>query len=270
MQSLMEIYMRDAGSVPLLTAPQERELGLQAQAGSPTARRALIVANLRLVVRIAQRFHGRGMDLEDMVEEGNLGLIRAVDKFDPAFGCRFSTYATWWIEQSIRLGLRNASNLVRVPSHMLDRMAHAQRATAALEHKLGRRPTAQELRESLEVSRAVAAGTNAAQLVADRGTRSLSAAESGRDLADEVRDPGAPDPQTSIEERDDLERLAALIRRLDPRLQEIVRRHFGLDGATPQTLEQIGASYGVTRERVRQLELRALRLLRRELGEAAA
>jgi len=270
MQSLMEIYMRDAGGVPLLTASQERELGLQAQAGSRAARRALIVANLRLVVRIAQRFHGRGMDLEDLVEEGNLGLIRAVDKFDPAFGCRFSTYATWWIEQSIRLGLRNASNLVRVPSHMLDRMAHSARATEALERKLGRLPTPQELRESLEVSRAVAAGTDAAQLVATRTTRSLSATEGGRELADEVRDPSTPDPHASLADRDELVHLSTLLGRLDPRLQEIVRLHFGLDGTPPQTLEQIGRSYGVTRERVRQLELRALRLLRQELGEAAA
>ena len=271
MRSSMETYMREAGVVPLLNADQERTLGAEARAGSQAARRALIEANLRLVVRVAHRFRGRGFELEDLVAEGNVGLIRAVDKFDPAFGCRFSTYATWWIEQAIRTGLINRARLVRIPSYMVDRMTQTQRAAATLESQLGRTPTRLELCEALNVSAVVAASTDAARALVSRPMHSLTSVPSDDAESDYVvRDPAILPPHEALETHDQLTRLEGLLDRLEPRLRDILRLRYGLGGIEPQTLDQISRDKGVSRERIRQLALRALRLLRRELESAAA
>jgi RNA polymerase primary sigma factor len=263
--TLLKAYLKEAGRTDLLTAEQERELAARIRAGSAEARERFVCANLRLVVNQARRFEGRGLDLLDLVAEGNLGLLRAVDKFDPKFECRFSTYATWWICQSMRFALRNQVRLVRLPSHVIDRLSARRAARLRLEVALTRPPTEVELCADLRLSRSNARRLRDAVATSERVVTSLStrpSSEDGEMGGELLADRAAPAPGAALEQGDDLARMHAVLGKLDARRREVLTLRFGLAGGPPMTLEEIGRRVGLTRERVRQLEHQALGWLR--------
>jgi RNA polymerase primary sigma factor len=255
----LAVYLREIGRIPLLTRDEELALGRRVQAGDGHAKQRLIEANLRLVVQVARRYLNRGLPLPDLIEEGNLGLIRAVEKFDPERGLHFSTYATWWIRHAIVRALANQARVIRLPVHvelLLGRYAKEQQRLAQL---LGRPPTVGELAQAL--------GTSEAQVeeLEEIRRRPVSLetplGHQGR-VADLVADPGA-DPSarltTLFRERAEL---VSVLDDLAANERRVLRRRFGLDGTEPETLETIGRRLGLTRERVRQIEATALRKLR--------
>jgi len=273
-RAAMDVYLKEIGRVPLLTAARERELARAARAGDEGARAALVAANLRLVVSIARRFMRRGLAMPDLVGEGNLGLIRAADKFDPEAGCRFSTYATWWVMQSIRIALRNQVRVVRVPSHMLDRLTLRHRTLGRLRESLGREPTEAELALAMGLDGPTARRLRESVETAGRRVTSLSTAPSHEDTAGRaelVADSRAEVPGEALDTHDEVRRLLALVGLLDDRRRTVLLLRFGIDGGPIRTLDEIGRMLGLTRERVRQLEQQALEWLRLGLrcGEQA-
>lgn len=259
----MSAYQRDIGTTSLLTAAQEVELGRRVRRGDATARARMIESNLRLVLMMARRYQNRGLPLEDLVEEGNLGLIRAVEKFDPELGYRFSTYAGWWIRQSLDRALANQARLIRLPVHVGKAIAACRRVERRLTQQLGRRPRAEEVAEQCgsdvdEVRDLLSLHYEAR--AADR------AADHGEGFLDEtVADPRPEDPESLLLSREVRARLLACIDELDERQREVLCRRFGLHGHEPQTLEQTGRAVSLARERVRQIQLKALALLRERL-----
>jgi len=263
--ALLNAYLREAGRTELLTAAEERELAARIRAGSAEARERFVCANLRLVVNQARRFEGRGLDLLDLIAEGNLGLLRAVDKFDPGFECRFSTYATWWINQSMRFALRNQVRLVRLPSHVIDRLSARRAARLRLEKTLSRAPTELELHAHLRLSRSNSRRLRDALATSERAVTSISthpSTEDGDMAGELLADRAGPEPGADAERGDDLAKLQAVLALLDARRREVLVLRFGLAGAPPMTLEAIGLRIGLTRERVRQLEHQALGWMR--------
>jgi RNA polymerase sigma factor (sigma-70 family) len=254
-----DTYLAAIGRRALLTPEQERELGLAVKAGSAAARDLLIESNLRLVVRVARRFAGRGLDLTDLICEGNVGLIRAAEKFDPAAGCRFSTYAVWWINQALRRALER-TQLVRVPAHARAQLAAWRQAEAALAEHLGRPPTEREVRNRLHIDARRSASLEAALAVAAAGRVSLESrrAGAGQGLREVLTSGAGSGLDDEDERRARLERLAFLLARIDARSRRILELRFGLGGGEPLTLVRTGEALGLTRERVRQLEQRAL------------
>jgi RNA polymerase sigma factor (sigma-70 family) len=255
----LAVYLAEIARIPLLSREEEQELARRLRAGDQSAKRRLIEANLRLVVQVARRYFNRGLPLPDLIEEGNLGLIRAVEKFDPDRGVRFSTYATWWIRHAIARALANQARVIRLPVHvemLLGRYAKEQRR---LTQTLGRPPSAAELAQAL--------GTTEEQVEELEELRqqplSLDApvAEQGK-LAELVADPTA-DPSVALtrlfRERADL---VSILDDLAENERTVLRHRFGLEGQEPETLEAIGTRRGLTRERVRQIEASALRKLR--------
>ena len=261
-EDTMRLYLNEINRVPLLTAAQEIELAKAVEAGDAAARQHLVDANLRLVVNVAKRYAAGGLPLLDLIQEGNLGLMQAVERFDWRRGFKFSTYATWWIRQAITRSLSNDSRTVRLPVHVVEALRKIRRVTPELAQEIEREPTPAELGEVLgmapervvEIVRAGRAPTSLEQPVGEDGDESL---------VDFVED---PDPDTADRAllagtlREDLHRALAI---LPDRQQTILVRRFGLDGQEPWTLDQIGAHFGVTRERIRQLQVEALRKLRR-------
>ena len=263
--ALLNAYLREAGRTELLTAEEERELAAMIRAGSAEARDRFVCANLRLVVNQARRFEGRGLDLLDLIAEGNIGLLRAVDKFDPGFECRFSTYATWWINQSMRFALRNQVRLVRLPSHVIDRLSARRAARSRLEKLLSRGPTDLELHTELQLSRSNARRLRDSVATSERAVSSLStrpSTEDGEVGGELLADRTGAAPGAAAERGDDLAKLRAVLELLDARRREVLTLRFGLAGAPPMTLEEIGRRVGLTRERVRQLEHQALGWMR--------
>jgi RNA polymerase primary sigma factor len=279
-------YLSELGSYPLLTAEQEVELAQAIEAGraadvelaegSPTrarktaltaqvqaaevARRTFIQSNLRLVVSIAKRYQGTGLSLLDLIQEGNLGLMRAVEKFDHRKGFKFSTYATWWIRQAIGRGIADKGRTIRLPSHLVDTMAVLSKASSTLLKTLEREPTADELASEtgLPVERVRAALHAAPDLV----SLSASIGEDDAELGDVLADQDAVSPfeaAASAMAKDDL---ATLLAFLNPREREILSLRFGLAGDRPLTLDEVGRQFNVTRERIRQIEAKALTKLR--------
>jgi RNA polymerase primary sigma factor len=255
-------YLKAIGRYPLLTGAQEIELMRAAKKGSEEARKKLINSNLRLVVSIARKFANRGMTLSDLIQEGNLGLMRAIVKFDPELGYRFSTYATWWIRQAITRGIADKSRMIRLPGHMNELLSRSRKNVRTLSEKLGRSPTIDELAAATSVDK----GKLNQALESSRGLLSLDAS-TGQDfdstfgdmLADEQATPPADLVSSEFLTRD----LNEALNILTPHEQSVIRLRFGLGKDRPMSMAETAISLGITRERAKQLETRALRKLRR-------
>jgi RNA polymerase primary sigma factor len=265
-EDAVRLYLRSIGRVPLLTREDEVRLAKRVEQNDMTAKNALIEANLRLVVSIAKRYTGRGLTLLDLIQEGNLGLIRAVEKFDWRRGFKFSTYATWWIRQAITRALADQSRTIRIPVHMVERMNRVSRARRALVQKLGREPTPEEIGELVEmpekkVEEILKLGQEPVSLEAPVGSEEGDASL-GDFIADAVGD--RPHEIVSNRIRDaDLERV---LKSLPWRERRVIELRYGLGAEGPMTLEDIGIEVGVTRERVRQIESKTLAMLKASGG----
>jgi len=265
-KSGIELYLRQIDESPLLTPEQERELCWQIMhENCPRARETMIRSNLRLVVNIAKRYGNRGLPLQDLIEEGNLGLLRAVEAFDPEQGARFSTYASWWIKQSIKRALINAAQPIHIPAYMVELIARWKRASAELQEKLGRSPSVQELAEVMELPPRKVRIIRKAVRALQRPAQTASGDE-GLSLSELIDDHRTPPPEAQVLETDDLKTINTLLNAIDEREATILRLRFGLDGSEPLTLKEIGKHIGLTRERVRQIEIEALRKLNDRLS----
>ena len=255
-------YFSRIKKIDLLTAKDERSLARRIASGDFEARRVMIEANLRLVVNIAKRYLNRGLPMQDLIEEGNIGLIKAVERFRTAKGCRFSTYATYWIRQSIDRALANQSNTVRLPIHITTDLAKITRAERDLSASLQRQPNLSELAERTKLS-----GRYVKKLTQiSRKTCSLDVElqdDSGQTLLDRLEDEKNSTPMDIIDEAVISHKIVRWLGFLDPNERSIIRLRFGIGGDDPLTLEVIGARFGITRERVRQLEVRAITKLRK-------
>jgi RNA polymerase primary sigma factor len=250
----------------VLRPDEERELARLVAEGDERARRALIEANLRLVVAMARRYQGLGLPFPDLVQEGTVGLIQAVDRFDWRRGRRFSTYAAWWIRQAIRRALTNDSRTIRLPSRLVAKQLATRRAAATLEAGLGRAATAEEIAEATGYDAEAVAGAEQAPLAAASLNENVGGDDGGAQLVELVADAAAPDPLVEAEETARNEALRAAIRGLRPRERRILINHFGLD-CEPHTLEQIAGDLNLAPERVRQIEQHALATLARRLSQ---
>ncbi|NLB66221.1 MAG: sigma-70 family RNA polymerase sigma factor [Lentisphaerae bacterium] len=257
----MQIYLREIGQVDLLTPEEEIELAARIKKGDEAARQKMIRANLRLVVKIAGDYARLGLPLLDLISEGNIGLMKAVDRFDPAKGGKLSTYAAWWIKQGIRRALANQSKTIRLPSHMVDKLFRMRRMEEELTHKLKRQPTVGELAKQLDVP---AKTVRYWREVSQRTTSlDMPQGEEGREsLGDSIGDSSAKSPFEELNDQQLLEEIKEHMGKLPDREQLILTRRFGLDNEKPESLEEVGQRLGITRERVRQLQNQALATLR--------
>ena len=235
---------------------EERELAYRIGRGDGEAREHLVRANLRLVVSIARQYVGRGPDLEDLIAEGNLGLLRAVDRFDPSFNTRFGTYASYWIKQSIRCYLIGTARTVRLPSYMVDLIAKWRRAAAELQEELGRAPTEEEIIDRLKLPRGKLSNIKKALRLHSGGTP--AGPEESYSLDELLEDYRRRPPDAALSDSDERRQVLRLVGRLRPREAVVIRLRFGLDGEEPKTLKAIGDQLGWTREWVRQIERQAL------------
>lgn len=262
----LRLYLREAVETPLLTPQEEVVLAHRIQAGDEAAREHMIRANLRLVVKIAREYEDYGLPLLDLINEGNMGLMRAVERFDPTKGAKLSTYAAWWIKQSIKRALSNQAKSIRLPIHLVQQIAQLRRAETQFEARNGRPPRDSEIAVILGVAEDDIQHWRESAMV---GTTSLDAplgndSDSNR-VADVVADDNALMPWNSVSEETNAELIRELVQTLNPREQKILRERFALDGGEPRTLEEIGTDFGLTRERIRQLEAAALRKLRERM-----
>jgi RNA polymerase primary sigma factor len=256
-QSSLDTYFREIDQTPLLTAEEERQLALRIQTGDSAARDQMTRANLRLVVNIARSYTGKGLSLPDLIEEGNLGLLRAVEGFDPTMNTRFSTYASYWIKQSIKRALVNTAKTIRVPVHMVELLAKWHRATIQLQEELGRAPTPEEIARKVGLPKKKVASIQKAIRVTATPPQS-EVDEDGWTIDEMFTDSRAKAPDTELCESDDRLQVQELLRKMDPREAAVLRMRFGLDDEEPKTLKEIGERLGLTRERVRQIESEAL------------
>jgi len=260
------LYLNEIGASPLLTAEEEVKYARLAQQGDEDARKHMIESNLRLVVKIARRYMNRGLAFLDLIEEGNLGLIRAVEKFDPERGFRFSTYGTWWIRQTIERAIMNQTRTIRLPIHVVKEINVYLRAARSLAQELDHEPSAEEIAELLnkpikDVERML--GLN--ERVSSTDSSMLS--DSGKTLLDTIPDVNVPDPSDTLQEEGVHSNLEDCLSRLSDKQREVVERRFGLHGHSVSTLEEVGREIGVTRERVRQIQMDALKKLKRILEQ---
>jgi RNA polymerase primary sigma factor len=263
----LELYYSEINSTALLSADEEKELAARVLEGDAEARDHLVRANLRLVVNIARACVGKGMDLPDLIAEGNLGLLRAAEAFDPTIGTRFSTYASYWIRQSIKRGLLNTGKTIRLPAYTNDLMNKWRRAAAKLHDDLGRPPTHEEVARHLNLSRRKFKIVKKALQI--HGAVLQSAAdEDGTASVERLEDGNATLPEAELMRSDALRQVLALLEQMDERARSVLRLRFGLDGDDPKTLQQIGTALGLTRERVRQIERDALTTLRQLMSDA--
>jgi RNA polymerase primary sigma factor len=256
--SPLQIYLHDINDTPLLSAREERELAERVALGDPSAREHMVKANLRLVVNIARGYLGKGLCLEDLIEEGNLGLMRAVEGFDGMMDTRFSTYASYWIKQSIRRAVMNNGKPIRLPAYMVSLLAKWKRVTNGLTERLGRPATPDEVGRALRLSKKKVGIVAKAIKVNNLTPHSEGNDDDGIALDDVLTDDRSKSPDDLLIEADDLERILASLGQLDEREATVVRMRFGLDPYTQMTLREVGENLGLTRERVRQLESQAL------------
>lgn len=260
----LRIYLREISKTELLTAEQEVELAEKIMNGDKKARAHMIKANLRLVVKIAQDYSNYGLSLSDLISEGNIGLMKAVERFDPEKGGKLSTYASWWIKQSIKRALANQSKTIRLPIHMVDKIARMRRIASLLAEDLGREPTDSELSEELGIPRKKLALLKQASQRPASLDAPINEGESSS-FGDLIGDELAVDPANALENKNMHGELDGLMDILDEREQRIIDARFGLDGEKPRTLEEVGLEFGVTRERIRQLQNAAITKMRKKL-----
>ncbi len=258
------LYLREVGQTKLLTIAEENALAARIKKGDKKAREQMIKANLRLVVKIAREYEDYGMPLLDLINEGNIGLMKAVERFDPAKGAKLSTYSAWWIKQAIKRALANQSKTIRLPVHVVDKLFHMRRSAVKLQEVLGREPTDEELGDELgfsaqKVAQLRTAAIRPASLEAPLGDDDTSR------ISDVVADETADTPYEHLEDKTNTSMLRELVATLDQREAEILRYRFGLDGDTERTLEEVGQKFGVTRERIRQIQNTALAKLRKQI-----
>jgi RNA polymerase primary sigma factor len=266
-QNPLETYLRDINETALLSADQEKQLARGVQAGDALARDHMVRANLRLVVNIARGYANRGLPLPDLIEEGNLGLLRAVEGFDPTMGTRFSTYASYWIKQSIKRALINSGKTIRIPAYMVELLSKWRRATLRLAECLRRTPTPEEVARMLGLARKKLPIIKKAIHV-HQATPHTEPTEGGWSLGELVMDENTRCPAEVMLDEDTLRHVLKRIDELDERAGKIIKLRFGLGGGEPMTLKEIGAVLGLTRERVRQIESETLASLALELDAA--
>jgi RNA polymerase primary sigma factor len=259
--NLIRVYLHEISKIDILSREEEQKLAEKVWKGDEEARGKMIAANLRLVVNVAKRFMGRGMAFMDLIEEGNLGLIRAVEKFDYKRGFRFSTYATWWIRQTINRAIMNQGRTVRVPVHMMDMVRRYYNTVRNLGHDLGREPNEVEVAEAMDI------GAEYVRLIMDAVRRPIEldakiSEDSDTSYVDFIESEGGPSPSVATYLLLRSEKLRHLLNTLPPREKEVIEMRFGLGGKEPMTLKEAGEEMGVTRERVRQIEQEALKRLK--------
>ncbi len=262
----IKIYLREIGQIPLLTPQEEIDLAARIKKGDREARALMIKANLRLVVKIAHDYANLGLPMLDLVSEGNIGLMKAVERFDPAKGAKLSTYAAWWIKQSIKRALANQSKTIRLPVHLVNKISKMRRVSLQLSEELGREPTDHELAQEIGLS----SGEVSQLKTASIRPASLDAPISDDDSTEFGEIVGDEDAQTPFEllrDKNLRDEISDLLEALDDREREIIFQRFGLDGGKSKTLEEVGKEFGVTRERIRQLQNIALAKLRQALNK---
>ena len=257
----VKVYLKEIGRVPLLTSEEEIELAIRISENDQEAKRRLSEANLRLVVSIAKRYVGRGMQFLDLIQEGNLGLIKAVDKFDYTKGFKFSTYATWWIRQAITRAIADQARTIRIPVHMVETINKVKKTNSQLLHENGRDPTAEEIAEKLDmpvekVREILRVAQEPVSLETPIGE------EEDSHLGDFIPDDDAQAPVDAASMALMREQLAEVLKTLTPREARVLSLRYGLEDGNPKTLEEVGKEFNVTRERIRQIEAKALRKLR--------
>ena len=257
----VKVYLKEIGRVPLLTPDEEVDLAVRISNGDEAAKKRLSEANLRLVVSIAKRYLGRGMQFLDLIQEGNLGLIKAVEKFDYTKGFKFSTYATWWIRQAITRAIADQARTIRIPVHMVETINKVKKVSSQLLHANGREPSAEEVAEELDmpvdkVREIMRVAQEPVSLETPIGE------EEDSHLGDFIQDEGASEPAEAASYNLLREQLVDVLKTLTPREETVLRMRFGLEDGQPKTLEEVGKEFNVTRERIRQIESKALRKLR--------
>ena len=264
----VKMYLREIGKIPLLSQEEEQALAQKAAKGGPGSKKAkdkMVEANMRLVVSIAKRYSGRGLDFLDLIQEGNTGLLRAVEKFDPDKGFKFSTYATWWIRQAITRAIADQARTIRIPVHMVETINKVLRASRKLTSELNREPTVEEIAKEMDMD--VEKIDYVMRIKQDIASLDQSVGKDGDDedsvLGDFVEDEDRISPEDSAANQMLKEQLADIISTLSDREQKIIKLRFGIGGGRPHTLEEVGAEFSVTRERIRQIEAKALSKLRK-------
>lgn len=263
-KSTIKLYLQEIGKTPLLKPSEEVELAALIQQGDPKAREKMIKANLRLVVKIAHDYSNFGLPLLDLISEGNIGLIKAVERFDPTKGGKLSTYAAWWIKQSIKRALANQSKTIRLPVHLVDKIARMRRVAMELEEALGRVPSDEEVAYEMEMSVNKVAHLKSVSVRPASLDAPVGDAD-GTEFGDLIGDENSTTPIDELQNRNVINDLKMLVEELDPREAEIIRLRFGLAGEKPKTLEEVGEMFEITRERVRQLQNMALTRMRKAL-----
>lgn len=261
----VRLYLREIGKIPLLTAEEEADLAQRIVKGDKKAKDKMIESNMRLVVSVAKRYGGRGLDFLDLIQEGNTGLLRAVDKFDPDKGFKFSTYATWWVRQAITRAIADQARTIRIPVHMVETINKVLRTTRKLTSELNREPTNEEIAKALDMD--LDKIDYVMRIKQDIASLDASIGREGDDeesvLGDFVEDEERASPEDSAANQILKEQLSEIISTLSDREQKIIRLRFGIGGGRPHTLEEVGAEFDVTRERIRQIEAKALSKLRK-------
>ena len=261
----VRLYLREIGKIPLLKPEEEQVLARKAAKGNKKAKDKMVEANMRLVVSIAKRYSGRGLDFLDLIQEGNTGLLRAVDKFDPEKGFKFSTYATWWIRQAITRAIADQARTIRIPVHMVETINKVLRASRKLTQELNREPTVEEVAKEMDMDPEKV--DYVMKIKQDIASLDASVGRDGDDedsvLGDFVEDEERVSPEDAAANQIFKEQLASILTTLSEREQKIIKLRFGIGGGRPHTLEEVGTEFSVTRERIRQIEAKALSKLRK-------